>query len=553
MDLLLGEAARSLEDDSWCPASPLSDPSASCSLISNLTSSCRCPFSSSCDAGDGIFPPAAYLTYCAFNPNGGGSWLGLLLLLPPLLAFLLLQFAVLGSTAEDYFSPSLELFSTVLSLPPRFAGVTLLALGNGAPDVSSTVSAITGTADGYKLSFGALTGAGMFVSCAVSSVVIITADGVKCRGALVRDIASLLASLLLVCAGVGLRGRVDTGIVALFIGFYFLFILTVLAADVYHRQVTLPRLRSRAAAGLGGGSDNSAAGDAPDPSRMGRMLEALSNYSGEGRESGWLREDEDGEMVFAKEARGKRRGAHAGGGEEAVDYSLMEAYSRAMLALSCVLSPLWLAFYGYWEHDTNIFSSGLYFGIQVPAVAIALLVVRYCPVPLDDSPCNPPTAFQAPLALYGFVVAATWIDFVADQLVAILSYVGILLGIPSSILGLTILAWGNSIGDLSTNMSMARRGLSNMSITACFGGPIFNMCIGIGAGFHVLLSSRGISSMDVELDSSVWVGLVCMMVNCVGVLAMGWKNGGEIPKSYGYGGIGLYCVYMLTCLILQFT
>lgn len=174
-------------------------------------------------------------------------------------------------------------------------------------------------------------------------------------------------------------------------------------------------------------------------------------------------------------------------------------------------------------------------------------------MPLDDSPCNPPTAFQAPLALYGFVVAATWIDFVADQLVAILSYVGILLGIPSSILGLTILAWGNSIGDLSTNMSMARRGLSNMSITACFGGPIFNMCIGIGAGFHVLLSSRGISSMDVELDSSVWVGLVCMMVNCVGVLAMGWKNGGEIPKSYGYGGIGLYCVYMLTCLILQFT
>jgi hypothetical protein len=43
--------------------------------------------------------------------------------------------------------------------------VSLLALGNGAADVSATVSAITSDIkSGYKLSLGALTGAAMLIS-----------------------------------------------------------------------------------------------------------------------------------------------------------------------------------------------------------------------------------------------------------------------------------------------------------------------------------------------------------------------------------------------------
>ena len=206
-----------------------------CGAIGDVPVGCRCQFSSQCDDGDGIYRPAAYFTYCAF---GGSSWLGALLLFPPLLLYLAVQFSVLGSTAEDYFSPSLEMFSTRLSLPPRFAGVTLLALGNGAPDVSSTISAINASGEGYKLSLGALTGAGMFVTCAVSSIVILISSGVKCRGALVRDVLSLLSSLLLVSFGIGARGVVDRAIVAAFVAFYAAFILVVLAADVYHRQVS---------------------------------------------------------------------------------------------------------------------------------------------------------------------------------------------------------------------------------------------------------------------------------------------------------------------------
>ena len=54
------------------------------------------------------------------------------IILPPvLLLYLFLLFRLLATTADSYFSPALESFSFELGLPPRFAGATLLALGNG--------------------------------------------------------------------------------------------------------------------------------------------------------------------------------------------------------------------------------------------------------------------------------------------------------------------------------------------------------------------------------------------------------------------------------------
>lgn len=84
--------------------------------------------------------------------------------------------------------------------------------------------------------------------------------------------------------------------------------------------------------------------------------------------------------------------------------------------------------------------------------------------------------------MYGFIIAVFWIDRIANELVALLEFFGVVWGIQSSVLGLTVLAWGNSVGDLVTDVAMAKRGLSNMAITACFAGPVFNMLMGMGIG-----------------------------------------------------------------------
>jgi len=122
----------------------------------------RCLYARTCDEGEGLLLP---FVFCHTTILSTSAWF--ILISPILLLGLAVLFRLLGSTAEDYFSPSLEMFSLKLGLPPRFAGVTLLALGNGAADVSATMNAISSDPEnGYKMSLGALSGAAMFiVSC----------------------------------------------------------------------------------------------------------------------------------------------------------------------------------------------------------------------------------------------------------------------------------------------------------------------------------------------------------------------------------------------------
>ena len=127
-------------------------PSSSSSTTSSSNNNEQCQYASTCDEGNGLLLP---FVFCHTSIISTTLWL--LLLSPLLLLLLTLLFRLLGSTAEEYFSPSLEMFSVKLGLPPRFAGVTLLALGNGAADVSATMNAIASDpTNGYKMSLGAL-------------------------------------------------------------------------------------------------------------------------------------------------------------------------------------------------------------------------------------------------------------------------------------------------------------------------------------------------------------------------------------------------------------
>ena len=73
-------------------------------------------------------------------------------------------FWALGSTADAYLSPILASISKHLRLSQSLAGVTLLAFGNGAPDVFASISAASSIDSAASASLGS----GFYLAAAIS-------------------------------------------------------------------------------------------------------------------------------------------------------------------------------------------------------------------------------------------------------------------------------------------------------------------------------------------------------------------------------------------------
>ena len=78
--------------------------------------------------------------------------------------------------------------------------------------------------------------------------------------------------------------------------------------------------------------------------------------------------------------------------------------------------------------------------------------------------------------------------------------IGVLSGLSFEFLGITILAWSNSFGDIFADLSVVKQGFPRMAMAAATGGPLFSEFD------HDLLSYQKIA---VSLDVMNLSGSVC--------------------------------------------
>lgn len=158
---------------------------------------------------------------------------------PVLLLAIFFTFTLLASTADQYLVPSLEKLSSFLNLSPNVAGVTLLAFGNGAPDVFSSFAALTGQS-GDSLGISAILGAGVFVTTIVLAACIVPSEFRTHRRPFVRDVMTYIFGVALLLI-VFLSGEMKLWqSLFLFIS-YFLYVLVVIVGRYYYQKYMKPR------------------------------------------------------------------------------------------------------------------------------------------------------------------------------------------------------------------------------------------------------------------------------------------------------------------------
>ncbi|KAI7868061.1 Sodium/calcium exchanger protein-domain-containing protein [Spinellus fusiger] len=183
------------------------------------------------------------------------------------------------------------------------------------------------------------------------------------------------------------------------------------------------------------------------------------------------------------------------------------------------------------------------YGVGV-GCSISLMIYIYAPS------AHPPTWYPY-ISFAGFIIALHWVFILANTMVGLLQAIGIIFHLSDAIMGLTIFALGNSLGDLVTNTAIAEMGLPTMAISACYAGPLLNMVLGVGISSTYQIWKTG-QAYPLEVSPTILIsaaGLVLVLVSTIVITSL---NGYRIDVKLGWWLIFVYSTCCLTGILIEF-
>lgn len=164
------------------------------------------------------------------------------------------------------------------------------------------------------------------------------------------------------------------------------------------------------------------------------------------------------------------------------------------------------------------------------------------------------------IAPFGFAISITTISFVVGLVVDVLTDWVKYFQISEAILGLTVFAWGNSIGDLVSNVTFTRIGVLEIALGSCFGSPLLYFLFGVGIdGILVLLKNTNPEDVPFwfwHLDFVVNESLVLSMIG-IGIAFFIFifivpLNHWKLDQKIGGLLLSLYFLITLINIIIEF-
>lgn len=459
-----------------------------------------------------------YLFYCICSRSPVFGYVILLL-------WLVLLFYLLGDTAATYFCSNLEGLSGLLKLSPTIAGVTLLSLGNGAPDVFSSITSFMGASSTDLVGLNCVLGGAFFVSCVVLGVISICTVSRKImidKSSFVRDVCFLLFVLLALLA-ILVAGKINLWTAIAFSSLYLAYVFLVSMTHL-----------------------------------CGNEVKSISNF------------DSDPLLPTKGELAAPLLGNKDGGKLNKFFYCFKrilyflglplyiprrltipdineERWSKPYAVVSVTLSPVLLAVLWGSKREELGSEDSMIIHLLGGLVGVIFGVTAIARTNKD----RPPTKFLFPWLAGGFLMSVVWTYILAEELVSLLVSLGVIMNISSSILGLTVLAWGNSLGDLISNVAVAMNGDSSgaqVAISGCYGGPIFNTLVGLGMSFVFSSWSGYPDSRVIPNDPSLFQTIGFLIAGLLWALVILPMRGMKLDRVLGIGLIMIYLCFLSVSL-----
>ena len=235
-------------------------------------------------------------------------------------------------------------------------------------------------------------------------------------------------------------------------------------------------------------------------------------------------------------------------------------WNRWLVATQVFTAPLFIVLLVWANTDPTLSTRNLILP-AIYAVISSLIVLAF--LLLTTSASKPPH-YRYLFCFLGFVVSIAWISTIANEVVGVLKAFGVILGISDAILGLTIFAVGNSLGDLVADITVAKLGYPVMALSACFGGPMLNILLGIGVsglymtihdskGWHERHPTRPVKykPYQLEVSGTLVISGVTLLVTLLGLLVAVPLNGWKMDRRIGWGLVALWTASTIGNVVVE--
>ncbi|CAD5227853.1 unnamed protein product [Bursaphelenchus xylophilus] len=221
-------------------------------------------------------------------------------------------------------------------------------------------------------------------------------------------------------------------------------------------------------------------------------------------------------------------------------------WNKCVAVLHCFASPIFVLF-AFEVATMNPHPDGPDLWVYCFVVSTILAIAVYIITSEDKEPKY--LKYIQPYT--SFIVSVAWVYWMAAEIVNVVMMIGVVSRISHVVLGLTVLAWSNSLGDVVADLAVAKQGFPRMAISAVFGGPLLNLLMGYGLSFMIAcLKGRHPIKIDQgNLQKLLMIFFLCFSLISTMVFLVVQKF--HTTRLHAYFLLALYAVFIGVNLLVE--
>ncbi|CAG0888782.1 unnamed protein product [Cyprideis torosa] len=153
--------------------------------------------------------------------------------------------------------------------------------------------------------------------------------------------------------------------------------------------------------------------------------------------------------------------------------------------------------------------------------------------------------------LLTFVMCIAWIGGLSYFITWMITIVGYTLGVPDSVMGITILAAGTSLPEIISSVIVARQGYGSMSISNCVGSNTFDILICLGIPWLIKGAMIGVDGRVFIQSTGIEFSVIALLTTVVAMYLAMFSTGFFLDKRVGYICLTFYALFLIISTLFE--